>query len=126
VTGNSLSLTFGLYGGGLFNYGTMTIAGSSVSNNTGGEFGGGIGNIGTLTVTNSALTGNTSTYAGGGIYNDYGASATVTGSTLSYNSALYGGGIDNWGTLYVGTSTFHGNTPDDIEGGFVDLGGNTF
>ena len=28
--------------------------------------------------------------------------------------------------LAVGTSTFSDNTPDDISGGFTDLGGNRF
>jgi hypothetical protein len=27
--------------------------------------------------------------------------------------------------VQIGTSTFHRNTPDNIVGGFLDLGGNT-
>src|SRR5205823_192585 len=80
--------------------------------------GGGIANYGTLTVTSSTLSGNSaSSYNGGGIAN-YGT-LTVTSSTLSGNSASYGGGIANNTTLTLNISTLSGNYDiysDDIYG----------
>jgi len=80
-----------------------------------------------LTVSDSTLTGNTSVYGGGAILNNNGT-LTVTDSTLSNNTGGYygAGGILNLGTLYLGTSDFSNNTPDNIVGGYIDLGGNTF
>jgi hypothetical protein len=42
------------------------------------------------------------------------------------NGSLLGGGIANLGTLSVRGSTFSANTPSNIDGGWTDLGGNTF
>ena len=77
-----------------------------------------------MTVNDSSLAGNSAEF-GGAIFTQY--IATVTGSTLSDNTAtIDGGAIYNDGvTLYVGTSDFSGNTPDDIVGGYIDLGGNS-
>src|SRR5262249_6172549 len=68
--------------GGIFNYGTLTVANSALVNNS-AQAGGAIVNYGTLTVANSALV-NNSSLAGGAIYNH--GTLTVTGSTLSHNS----------------------------------------
>jgi hypothetical protein len=51
---------------------------------------------------------------------------TVTGSNLFDNTASIDGGaiaVDT-GTVNVGTSTFSANSPDNIVGGYNDLGGN--
>ena len=85
--------------------------------------GGGILNWGTLTLTNSILSANTaasqSSAAGGGIYN--GGKLTITNSTLSRNSGtsnyLYGGAIYNTGTLTITNSTLSGNTAYGYFGG---------
>jgi uncharacterized protein YjbI with pentapeptide repeats len=55
VTGNTDS-----YGAGVFNEGTITIVGSTISANTASVKGGGLLNEGTATVTNSTIEGNTS------------------------------------------------------------------
>ena len=61
-----------------------------------------------------------------GIYN-YVGTLTVTGSTFSDNSAtLRRRHLQHFGILYLGTSKFSGNTPDEILGGYINLGGNTF
>lgn len=85
--------------------------------------GGGIINWGTLTITNSAISGNfaASSYSatGGGIYNS--GTLTINGSTLSGNSGstnfMYGGGIYNSGTLAINNSTFSGNSANGFTGG---------
>ncbi len=98
-------------GGGIFNSGTLTVTGSTLSGNEatgGGGFhaigtagaGGGIYNAGTLTITGSALSGNAATGgsssghgdgSGGGIFNTGGL--MVTGSTLSSNAAHGASGV---------------------------------
>ena len=89
--------------------------------------GGGIRNFGTLTVTNSTLSGNATAYGdGGGILND--GTLTVTGSTLSDNNAIIGwdadgGGIHhNSGMLTVTNSTFSGNSASRHGGGICNYG----
>ena len=100
-------------GGGIMNYGTLTVLNSTfVNNNTTLSYGGGaINNNGTLTVTNSTFGGNAS-YYGGAIFNGSGDTATITNSTFHGNHALIdfgtsyglGGGINNSGTLTIRNS----------------------
>jgi hypothetical protein len=88
--------------------------------------GGGILNFGKLTISGCTVTGN-SAENGGGIYNT--GTLTVNNSTLSDNGLPgigFGGGIYNAGTLTVSNSTFSSNTPDNIFGPYTDGGGNTF
>ena len=61
-----------------------------------GSAGGGIANFGTLTVTQSLITDNTAT-AGGGIYND--GTLHVIDTTFSGNQAGSGGGLYDVGGL---------------------------
>jgi hypothetical protein len=85
--------------------------------------GGGIINWGTLTISNSTISGNfaSSSYSatGGGIYNS--GTLTINKSTLSKNSGstnfVYGGGIYNSGTLAINNSTLYGNSAADFNGG---------
>jgi hypothetical protein len=107
VTGNSAE-----NGGGIYNNGTLTVNNNSILSDNGLPgigFGGGIYNAGTLTVSNSTVSGNFA-FSGGGIYNTGGA--TVSGCILSGNNAWGGGdggGIANEGTLTVSNSTVSGN-----------------
>lgn len=134
---NGQPLTYQASGGGILNYGTLTlsnstIAGNGAGNNGGGiynyggtvtisnstifgnsaAFGGGIANVagGTLTITDSTLSGNsTYEYDGGGIFN-YNSTATISNSTISGNSAVYGGGILDDGQLTISNSTISANS----------------
>ena len=96
VSGNTASTN----GGGLANYGMATLQSSTVSGNktvpSGNHYGGGIFTSGgSLYVTNCTIASNTSSSSGGGI--DAQGPVTVTSSTFSLNSALkYGGAIDNY------------------------------
>jgi hypothetical protein len=113
-------------GGAILNEGLLTVSNSTLSdNNALGNVGGAIWNFATMTVSNSSLSRNAADF-GGAVFNQ-GGTATVTGSTLSDNIARFdGGAIYNFfGTLSVGTSSFSGNFPDNIVGGFNDLGGNS-
>ncbi|HKF54249.1 MAG TPA: HYR domain-containing protein, partial [Blastocatellia bacterium] len=114
----------GGFGGGIYNSGTLTLTGMTVSGNRTGQ-GGAIDGVGghgggiyndqsaTLTVTNSTISGNSTGNggvgageqaehgpggSGGGIYNAQSATLTVTNSTISGNSTSdggFGGGIYN-------------------------------
>jgi CSLREA domain-containing protein len=99
-------------GGGIVNLssGVLTISNSTFSNNS-ATFGGGIDNAGgTLTISNSIFSSNSAANSGGGIYNNPGSTLTVSNSTFSGNSAINrGGGIWNNGTLTVNNSTFVSN-----------------
>ena len=105
-------------GGGICNYGTLTITGTTISSNSAG-YGGGIYNNGTLTIIGTTISGNTANYAGGGIYNIfYSGTLTITGSTVSGNLAGggiyygYGGGIYNgqYSTLTITETTISSNS----------------
>ena len=87
--------------------------------------GGGIENYGTLTVSNSTIRDNSTAndHDGGGISNASGGTLRVSNSTISGNSATglfgYGGGIENLGTLSVNNSIFNANKAGDLGGGII-------
>ncbi len=106
--------------GGIVNYGTLTLTGSTVSENTANpddafQGAGGIVNSGILALTNSTVSENTSD----GILN--GGTVTLSDSTVSGNTGF---GIVTVGeTLTMTNSTLSGNTSDGIfnYGGTVAL-----
>jgi YVTN family beta-propeller protein len=107
-------------GGGIFNYGDLTVTDSVVSGNATHFAGGGIYSNGTLTVTDSTVSGNSAAdnAAGAGIYTT-GTLTTISDSTVSDNTASSaGGGIDIYstGTLAVTDSTVSGNSASDGAG----------
>lgn len=113
AAGNSV-----LCGGGILNYGKLTVTGSTISGNTAGtifvnsatgsgSFGGGICNLGTLTVIGSIVSGNNAAY-GGGIYSN-GILNVQGASTITGNNASRGGGIYNYGSATVTSSTISAN-----------------
>ena len=117
------------FGGGIYNSGTLTITGSTLSGNS-AYYGGGIYNTegGTLTVTGSTLSGNSASYQGGGIINSGQVSTmlTISDSTLSGNSATDGGGIFNAGDetiLTITGSTLSGNSAEEYGGGIYNTMG---
>lgn len=107
-------------GGGISNFGTLTLQESTVSGNTARFGGGGIFNFSTLTLKESTVSGNTAD-SGGGIFNS-GGTVALQESTVSRNTAIgsfgfFGGGIFNeFGTVTLQESTVSGNTPDDCVG----------
>lgn len=99
-------------GGGIFNGGQLTISDSTVSGNT-SDYGGGIGNYGALVLRGSRVTDNSAVVNGGGLDNSYGSGATISGTIFSGNSAAeaFGGAIDNFATtLTVDTSVIVHNS----------------
>lgn len=98
-------------GGGIYNVGTLNVLGSTISGNTAG-YGGAFYNYGTTIVKDCTLTKNAAANSGGAIYSCCSSKTTLIDSTVSYNSAKkIGGGIATQGTFYIqGASTISGNT----------------
>jgi hypothetical protein len=96
-------------GGGILNYGTLTLNACTLSGNNAfygllanGQ-GGAIYNAGTMTLSGCTVTGNSASGYGGGIYNAARASLTLLSSTVTGNSAPYGG-ADLYSLGWVGES----------------------
>jgi hypothetical protein len=132
------------WGGGIRNEGSLTIIGSTITQNKSvvrADFsfasGGGISNTGSLSVDFGTISNNIAesygSYAdsrGGGV--DSSGPLTITSSTISGNHAstyqdevgqAYGGGINSWSTLTIQNSTIANNgiscwwTPECFSGG---------
>ncbi len=93
-----------IMGGGINNFGVLTLNNSTIKDNTSTSKGAGIANRGTVILNNSTIHGNN----GIGIYNNGSQSIlTVNNSTISSNT---GNGINNEnGTLTINNSTISGN-----------------
>jgi hypothetical protein len=113
---------FGDDGGGIANFGTLTVADCQVTGNSAFSEGGGIDNESNLSITNSLIAGN-KTEAGGGIYNR--GTLTVSHSNISGNTAgdLGGGGISNHGALKVVDSALFDNRAAGDGGGIANYYG---
>ena len=130
-------------GGGIENESgaTLTVANTTVSDNTAGSVGnpavegGGIYNLGTLTIVNSTVSGNAAggiSGAGGGIFNN--GPLTITSSTFSANTAIAGAGVHNddlASTVTITNSTFSGNAASAyggacFNGGPMQISNSTF
>jgi hypothetical protein len=131
-------------GGAIFNGGTLSLSGSTLSGNTGGEGGAIHNNAGDVTIDHSSITGqnegvyggaiatyygyldieystigdNTASQRGGGLTTT-GTYTTVRYSTIAGNDASVGGGIYVGGarTVNIENSTISGNTADQRGGG---------
>lgn len=81
-------------GGGILNFGILSVDASTLSNNFAFE-GGGIANFGQLTVTASTFEGNTGLITGGGLHHesDDGSPVVIVNSTFTGNTAGDGGGL---------------------------------
>jgi CSLREA domain-containing protein len=117
-------------GGGIWNYGDLTLENVTVSGNatrtdatlTADAPGGGIFNAGTLQLRNCTITGNSAADMGGGIHNK--GIMTVLQSTITNNTAATdrGGGINNFNQATVILSSITGNQATSSGGG-IENGG---
>jgi len=135
VTGSTFTgNTAELYGGAIRSYndasGTLTLADSTLHDNTSNDgMGGGLSLSGGTehTVVNCTLSGNTVSSAsmdGGGLYNGPSTSLEIRNSTISGNtSARRGGGIKNEGTLTLYNCTVSGNGSTADGGGIQTSSG---
>ncbi len=117
-------------GGGILNWGQLTLYESTVSGNAivrteGYTYGGGIDNRVTAEIINSTISDNTSFY-GGGIDNNENATISITNSTISDNSAVRsGGGIYNinGGTVTISQSQIINNRTTEPNWNYGGAGG---
>jgi hypothetical protein len=107
---------FGAYGGGIVNYGTLTIQDSTITGNTalggdlqGGEGGGISGN--NNTIINSTITGNSALYGGG-----IAGGGNIAHTTFSDNGASRAGA-----SLYLTRTLELGNTILNVGAGGVNI-----
>ena len=101
----------------------ITGTGLTVRNGDAGTTGsgGGIDNFGRLTLINSLVSGNSSGL-GGGLFNEQDATLLVRHSIISDNRAVLksGGGIENVGLLTIENSTVNANRALDADIGYHD------
>ncbi|HEY0658620.1 MAG TPA: choice-of-anchor Q domain-containing protein, partial [Pyrinomonadaceae bacterium] len=117
-------------GGGAFNYGTLNLFNSTVSNNTANSEGAGLDNQANaaINIVNSTVSGNKATNFGGGVMN-FGR-VTLNNATVTGNSAgRYGGGLYNsTATSALRNTIIAGNTAtngaDAYGSGHTSLGSN--
>ncbi|MET7377553.1 hypothetical protein ABZT08_01785 [Streptomyces sp. NPDC005526] len=111
------------FGGGIANYGQLTVRNSVVRDNH-ANFSGGIGGFaGTTTqIENTSIFGNTANVNGGGVAND--GDMTIVNSRVIGNTANtgVGGGAANDGTLQILRSNVNGNDAPRA-GGVANIGG---
>jgi len=108
-------------GGGILNFGSLTIDNMTFTNNF-AEFGGAIDNEGSLNINNSTFTDNLAA-VGGAVFNA--GLLNLENSTFTRNYALEdGGAIDSDdGNLIIVNSTISGNSADGDGGGLFQCGG---
>jgi hypothetical protein len=128
LSSNSASL-----GGGVYNYGTLTVDGGAMTGNVADEGGAAFnGNVyyspyygvsgvpvGAATITACTFSGNSA--IDGGAIENFG-SLTVNNSTFSTNSATYGGALFNWfsGVVTLSGCTITGNNASGSGGGIYN------
>lgn len=120
-------------GGGIVNYGNLTLENVTVTGNatqsdatmSADAPGGGIFNAMTLQLRNCTITGNAAADMGGGIHNK--GILIAMQSTISGNTARTdrGGGLSNYNKATVILSTIAGNTATGSGGGIENGGGLT-
>lgn len=113
-------------GGGILNFGAVTLTGSTLSGNAANGMGGGLHSTGTsaaATFTNSTVGSNTANQAAG-IANVNGT-LTITSSVVNANAATTNpGGIYHVaGSVTLTTSTVTANTPTNCTGSPSPVGG---
>jgi peptidoglycan hydrolase-like protein with peptidoglycan-binding domain len=121
-------------GGGIANFGALTVEKCVIRDNSANE-GGGIFNQGLLTVTNCTISGNTADKiappgyecgSGGGVKNGFGGTLALTNCTLSGNHAVGKGGglfVACEGQAVLTNCTISGNQTEGVGGGLFVKGG---
>jgi predicted outer membrane repeat protein len=109
VSGCTLSGNSASVGGAIFNNngGQATVQSSTLCGNSGNQ-GGGILNFGSMMISGCTVSRNSATQNGGGIHNE--GSMTITGTTVSRNDGRLGGGIYTNGMLFISNSLVCSNS----------------
>jgi hypothetical protein len=111
-------------GGGILNFGVLTVTGSTLSGNRSTLSGGGIQNNNALSLINSTVSGNIAANVGGGILNTN--LAALSNNTVSGNSASVGGGVTNFGVALAMKNTIVASnlSGGNCAGGMISVGHN--
>lgn len=107
----------------------FTFENCTLENNHASSTGGGIAVFASNNMMSEiVLDGNTATNLGGGMRVAQSSQPFIQGFTVMNNSAVAGGGISSSANseALVAASLFCENTPTDIDGPWVDFGGNNF
>jgi predicted outer membrane repeat protein len=129
IFSNSASLSAGIEnhsGSAAF---PVLLQNNKIYQNNATGFGGGIGNYGNLTIANTTLDANSATTKGGGIYDYEGGVININQSTLSRNTSTTGGGIytelfiHNLASVNLTNSTVSSNVASHDGGGIYADGG---
>ncbi|HEY2785006.1 MAG TPA: choice-of-anchor Q domain-containing protein [Fimbriiglobus sp.] len=103
---------------------STSMSGMTVTNGNSPTTGGGVNNFGTLTMTDCTISGSSASSKGGGVANNSGGTAFLTNCTVSGNTAGYqGAGVQNSGTMTISHSTITGNTGAPSGGGGINMQG---
>ena len=95
-------------GGGLYNYGRLTLDSCTVTGNSAAS-GGGLFNASAMTLTDCTIAGNSASTSSGGLENQ--GTMTLTNCTVAADSAPVGGGIsNNGGTMTLTNCSIADNT----------------
>jgi hypothetical protein len=125
VTGGSATATGHNNGGGILNFGALTLTGSQLNSNSAGGQGGGAyssGAAAAATFTSSTIKSNTANQTAG--IASVGATLTLTSSTVTLNAATnQPGGLYSSGTATLNTSSVTANTPTNCTGSPNPIGG---
>lgn len=106
--------------GAVYSYGgTLTVSGSTFTENSGSRGGAIFLSGGTAEITDTTFTGNLANY-GGAVYNNT-ATLSISGSTISGSGSYYGGAICNYGILTLTDSIISGNNAYYNGGGIYNF-----
>jgi predicted outer membrane repeat protein len=129
IQGTTISGNLAMSGGGVIaSHAAAVITDSVIDGNEAGVngdgFGGGLYNWGGMTVIRTRVTGNSTSAYGGGIVSSSAERLVIDQSTIDGNMAGRGGGIYSHNPIYTLTnSTVAGNTAVDTGGGIHFAGG---
>ncbi|MCL2126882.1 MAG: InlB B-repeat-containing protein [Treponema sp.] len=125
-------------GGGVFNRGSFTMDGGTVSGNetnAASGYGAGVYSLGKFTLNVGTISGNINAANGGGVYISASNAAVpdsgtfiMKGGAISGNSAASGGGVFNMGSFEMDgeNGAISGNTASTSGGGVYVAGGSSF
>jgi hypothetical protein len=124
LDGHTIENGLGASGGGISNFGTLTISHCTIARNEATDDGGGIWNGGVLSLAESTIYDNVADDSAGGVYNRDTGVLTIRNSTIFANVVTGGGGggLTNLGTATVVNSTISANLASRVSGG-LDNGG---
>ncbi len=135
ITGSSFKENAAdLYGGAIYNEGTIGDISAGFSENKASNNGGAIYNAGEIETISGEFTSNSSEDYGGAIYNDSKGEILNIEAEFTSNTAERGGAIANSGTIWsISGSTFTTNAVDFTGGGaisnrgdIIEISGTTF